>query len=163
MNNNLGTITQITDNDVFVKKDDGITVTVKKQSISYNNYAVGDRVSMLELNDSIVVSKCNNTLTEQTEHISVTDQQNYQNIKETTPMHETSNNIPYKTPVKKIPYLLLAFFLGGFGAHKFYSGNTGKGILYLVFCWTSIPAIIAFIEFIIGLCKPSDSQGYIYF
>lgn len=42
--------------------------------------------------------------------------------------------------------VLLALFLGGLGAHKFYMGQTGMGILYLVFCWTYIPSIIAFIE-----------------
>jgi hypothetical protein len=37
-------------------------------------------------------------------------------------------------------------FLGGLGAHKFYMGETGLGILYLVFFWTGIPSIVAFIE-----------------
>lgn len=46
---------------------------------------------------------------------------------------------------------LLAFFLGGLGVHKFYLGESGLGILYLVFCWTFIPSIIAFFEFIILL------------
>lgn len=43
---------------------------------------------------------------------------------------------------------LLAFFLGGLGAHKFYLGKVGQGFLYLIFCWTFIPAIVAFIEFL---------------
>nr|WP_257719828.1 TM2 domain-containing protein [Psychrobacter urativorans] len=51
---------------------------------------------------------------------------------------------------------LLAFFLGGFGAHKFYLGKVGMGILYLIFFWTFIPAIIAFIEFIILLVMSDD-------
>lgn len=42
--------------------------------------------------------------------------------------------------------VLLALFLGGLGAHKFYMGETGIGIVYLVFSWTYIPAIIGFIE-----------------
>lgn len=45
--------------------------------------------------------------------------------------------------------LLWCFFLGGLGAHKFYLGKPGWGILYLVFFWTFIPAAIAFVEFIL--------------
>ena len=46
---------------------------------------------------------------------------------------------------------LLALFVGGLGIHKFYLGQVGLGIVYLLFCWTGIPAIIAFIEAIIYL------------
>ena len=42
--------------------------------------------------------------------------------------------------------VLLALFLGGLGIHKFYLGETGLGILYLLFCWTYIPSIVAFFE-----------------
>jgi len=42
--------------------------------------------------------------------------------------------------------LLLALFLGGVGAHKFYMGKVGLGIVYILFSWTFIPSIIAFIE-----------------
>ncbi len=42
--------------------------------------------------------------------------------------------------------ILLAFFLGSFGAHRFYLGETGWGILYLCFCWTFIPHLVAFVE-----------------
>jgi TM2 domain-containing membrane protein YozV len=42
--------------------------------------------------------------------------------------------------------ILLALFLGGLGAHQFYMGKVGIGILYVLFCWTFIPSIIAFIE-----------------
>ena len=43
---------------------------------------------------------------------------------------------------------LLAFFLGGIGAHHYYLGKTGRGILYTVFAITFIPSLVAFIEFI---------------
>lgn len=52
---------------------------------------------------------------------------------------------------------LLALFLGGIGIHKFYLGRGGQGILYLIFCWTFIPAVIAFIEAII-LLTMSDAD-----
>jgi TM2 domain-containing membrane protein YozV len=42
--------------------------------------------------------------------------------------------------------ILLAIFLGGFGAHHFYLGRTGLGVLYLVFFWSLIPALVALIE-----------------
>lgn len=40
----------------------------------------------------------------------------------------------------------LALLLGGLGAHKFYLGQTGMGIVYLLFCWTFIPMVISMIE-----------------
>jgi TM2 domain-containing membrane protein YozV len=52
---------------------------------------------------------------------------------------------------------LLALFLGNFGVHKFYLGQTGLGFLYLLFFWTGIPGIIGIIEFVI-LLTMSDEQ-----
>lgn len=48
-------------------------------------------------------------------------------------------------------YLLLAFFLGGIGAHHFYNGKTVRGLLYLVFVWTMIPSALALIDMVIAL------------
>jgi TM2 domain-containing membrane protein YozV len=56
----------------------------------------------------------------------------------------------------KITAALLAWFLGAFGAHKFYLGQTGLGVLYLLFFWTLIPCLIAFVEMII-LATMSDA------
>lgn len=63
--------------------------------------------------------------------------------------------------VNKVTYALLAFFLGGLGVHKFYEGKTGLGILYLIFCWTFVPMIIALIEGIVALTKTADAYGNI--
>ena len=41
---------------------------------------------------------------------------------------------------------LLALFLGGIGIHKFYLGENKNGLLYLIFCWTYIPAIFGLVE-----------------
>lgn len=42
--------------------------------------------------------------------------------------------------------ILLALFLGSFGVHHFYLRRTGLGILYLCFCWTTIPGFLGVIE-----------------
>ncbi len=52
---------------------------------------------------------------------------------------------------------VFALLLGGFGAHKFYLGRTGMGVLYLVFCWTFIPAIVALVEGILFLTMSDDA------
>jgi len=51
----------------------------------------------------------------------------------------------------KIAAGLLGIILGGIGAHKFYLGKSGLGILYLLLCWTGIPSCIGFIEGIVYL------------
>src|ERR1700733_15103393 len=61
--------------------------------------------------------------------------------------------VPWQSaPAKnKVAAGLLAIFLGDFGAHKFYLGQTGVGILYLVFFWTFIPALVGLAEGIVFL------------
>ncbi len=57
----------------------------------------------------------------------------------------------------RIAAALLAFFLGGIGVHRFYLGQVGLGFLYLLFCWTFIPSLVALIDFIIFLCMSDDT------
>lgn len=45
----------------------------------------------------------------------------------------------------------LALLLGGLGIHKFYLGRVWQGILYLLFFWTAIPAIVSWIEAVLLL------------
>ncbi len=61
-------------------------------------------------------------------------------------------------PVKsKVVAAILALFFGGLGIHKFYLGQIGMGIVYLLFCWTFIPALVAFVEGIIYLTTSDES------
>ena len=46
----------------------------------------------------------------------------------------------------KLVAALLAIILGGLGIHKFYLHRPVQGILYILFCYTLIPALIGFIE-----------------
>lgn len=74
-------------------------------------------------------------------------------------LHESANTCPHCGAPTAAPgsknrtsAALWAFFLGGFGAHKFYLGQTGKGILYILFFWTLIPSFLALISFVRFLC-----------
>lgn len=55
----------------------------------------------------------------------------------------------------RVTAIILTFFLGGIGIHKFYLGQSLQGILYLLFCWTLIPSILALFQFF-GLILMSD-------
>jgi len=53
--------------------------------------------------------------------------------------------------------ILLAIFTGGIGGHRFYLGESKKGLLMLLFFWTFIPVIIAIID-IFRLSFMSESK-----
>lgn len=55
-----------------------------------------------------------------------------------------------------IVYLVLALFLGGLGAHDFYVGKMGKGLIKLAFCWTGIPAFVAIFNIIGALMNKQN-------
>ena len=52
---------------------------------------------------------------------------------------------------------IFGILLGGFGVHKFYLGKVGQGILYLVFFWTGVPAIVGLIEGIVYLVQSDQA------
>ena len=57
---------------------------------------------------------------------------------------------------------LLAILLGGIGAHKFYLGRTGWGVVYLLFFWTLVPAVLGLIEGFIYLCQSDEDFARAY-
>ena len=52
---------------------------------------------------------------------------------------------------------VLAILLGGLGVHKFYLGKAGIACLYILFCWSFIPAIIGIVEGILYLTMDDES------
>lgn len=57
---------------------------------------------------------------------------------------------------------LLAIFVGRLGVHKFYLKKTFQGIIYLLFCWTCIPAIVACIEGVLFLLSTESEFNQKY-
>jgi TM2 domain-containing membrane protein YozV len=57
----------------------------------------------------------------------------------------------------RVAAALLAFFLGGAGAHRFYLGQAGLGLLYVLFAWTLVPGLVSVVDFI-RLIAMSDER-----
>jgi len=62
-------------------------------------------------------------------------------------------NVAGSRPKNKVAALLLCFFLGWMGAHKFYEGKVGMGIVYLF--TFGLFGFGFFIDFFILLFKPN--------
>jgi TM2 domain-containing membrane protein YozV len=56
----------------------------------------------------------------------------------------------------RIAAAILALVFGGLGFHKFYLGEIGLGVLYLLFSWTFIPAAIGAVEGLVYLFMSDD-------
>lgn len=81
-----------------------------------------------------------------------------------TYQHVTNVNVTTRRgPYNKVVSLLLLFFVGYIGAHKFYEGKTSVGVLYIfliAFSWLIVPGIILgfalLLDFISLLFKPFE-------
>ena len=84
-------------------------------------------------------------------------QPQYTQHPQTAAFQQQMNPADPSWPVRnKIVAGVLAILLGGIGVHKFYLGKIGMGILYLLFCWTFIPALAGLIEGIIYLTSSDE-------
>ena len=59
--------------------------------------------------------------------------------------------------VNKVAYILLTFFFGAIGVHRFLRGQVGLGILYIL--TGGLFGVGVLIDFIISLVKLGDYQG----
>ena len=76
------------------------------------------------------------------------------NANTNTNVNNNQNGFMYMgRPRNKWVAFLLCFFLGFIGAHKFYEGKAGMGILYLF--TAGLFGIGWFIDCIVLLCKPN--------
>ena len=70
--------------------------------------------------------------------------------------NQNPNQTVATTDKSRTTAALLGILIGGFGAHQFYLGNTLKGLIYLLLCWTYIPGIIGLIEGIMMLTQTDE-------
>lgn len=66
-----------------------------------------------------------------------------------------------KKKTKKLWYCILILLFGSIGIHKFYSGHSFIGFVYMALCWTGISEILTIFDLIGALMKESDANGYI--
>lgn len=88
------------------------------------------------------------------------------NTKRTAPEPELVGYGFYKIETKeyicnKLLYILLAVFLGIFGAQYFYSGQNKKGFLSLFFFWSVVPFFVGLYCALVALFLKADSNGNI--
>ena len=59
------------------------------------------------------------------------------------PQRKRAESMVSESEKSKVTAGVLALLLGGLGIHKFYTGAWGWGIVYIVLCWTYVPALVA--------------------
>ncbi len=57
-------------------------------------------------------------------------------------------------------FIVLAIIGGFFGLQEFYMERWVLGVLAVLFCWTCIPAVVAFVEAIVWLFRGEDEFYY---
>lgn len=90
----------------------------------------------------------------------------YNKTRRTAPEPEFTGHSFYKIETKeytcnKLMYILLAVFLGIFGAQYFYSGQKRKGFLSLCFFWTTVPFFVGLYCALVALFLKADTNGNI--
>ena len=85
----------------------------------------GEKIPM----DAVVCTKCGRQV-EKLEY-SGSDRQVVINNVNSAPLAANRSFVPTKKPLNKWVAFFLCLFFGGIGAHKFYEGKIGMGILYL--------------------------------
>jgi TM2 domain-containing membrane protein YozV len=138
----MAKIVEINEEEVLIDEGDGNLITVDPLSFNFVP-KVGQKVLIFGSEDG---------------KIKVVED----NVSDDSADEECDSSHSTDKAVNRDIYMLLAFFCGGIGVHKFYAGFVGKGLLYFFFTWTLIPSILAFCTFVKVAMTHADSKGNIY-
>ena len=119
---------------------------------------LGDEVEIHKVDDEIIVIKADQKKDDKININIVNENNAVQNQSQVVNTQQATYGMHY---VNKWLYVLLAIFFGGFGAHHFYAGYNGKGILYLVLLITGISVLLGLIQGILAVFKTPDANGKI--
>jgi TM2 domain-containing membrane protein YozV len=129
----MSEILVLNDSTVKVGEDNGNVTELPLVSLHFSNPVVGDRVRVYKDGDTFIVKR------------------------EETATSNTAVNEGDGRKINKVAYILLTFFLGFLGVHRFMRGQIGLGILMIITgggfgVWTLV-------DFIISLVKLSAYPG----
>ena len=151
----MAKILQVQGDIVSIGLDNGSITEVSIYDVTFQ-LQPNDEVEVFRSEDKIIVSK-----KETAQTATVPNGININVSNSAAAGNGAQTGFPGQKVVNKVTYCILAGLLGGIGAHKFYVGKTGAGVLFLLFCWTGIPVIIGFVDLISALMKPADVNGNI--
>lgn len=101
--------------------------------------------------DAVVCTICGRQVEDM--HSATTPNIVINNSNENTNINNNLNAFVAAKAKNKWVAFLLCFFLGFLGAHKFYEGKIGMGVLYI--CTVGLFGIGAIVDLICILCKPN--------
>lgn len=133
----MSEILELSGDSVKLGLDSGEVVRAPISSVGFANPKVGDRIKLYKDGERAIIKRADGT--------SVADGKNRTNDKD------------YRY-INKITYILITFFLGCLGVHRFMRGQVGIGILMILFGWLTF-GVWWLVEFIISLAKLSTYRG----
>ncbi|MCR5051505.1 MAG: TM2 domain-containing protein [Streptococcus sp.] len=151
----MGKIIKVTGTEVTIANDDDY-LKINPSELDFVP-KVGDEVEVHKLEDEIIITKIEPKKDDKI-NINIVNENNA--VQNQSQVVNTSAAVGGHY-VNKWIYIILAVFLGGFGAHHFYAGYSGRGIKYLIFCWTGIPTIIGWFQALGALFKTPNAEGKI--